>query len=194
MEKDFILEIYSLPQTVFTLKELSLLFPDISYLSLRKRAHYFARTGKLRSLTRGVYAKKEYNPYELANKLYSPSYISLETVLQKAGLAFQNYETIFVISYLSRKVTVDNRSINYRRITDNILLNKKGIEDQLTYSIATKERAFLDAVFLYKDYHFDNLGPLDWDLIHELVGIYESKRLRERVTKYYQYFKSTHAE
>ena len=32
-----------------------------------------------------------------------------------------------------------------------------------TYYVASKERAFLDILYLNKDYHFDNLSPLNFD-------------------------------
>jgi hypothetical protein len=68
-----------------------------------------------------------------------------------------------VASYLTRKIKVGEQEIFYRKIKDEILLNNLGVEERNSYFIATKERAFLDAVFLYKDYHFDNLRPLDWE-------------------------------
>ena len=80
MKKDLILSLYSQPQTVFTLDEISLLFPQIPYENLRSRIRYFTNAGKLKRLRQGLYAKNEYNPLEAANKVYKPSYISFETV------------------------------------------------------------------------------------------------------------------
>lgn len=183
---DFILTLYSRPQTVFTLKEVSLLFPDVAYADLKSRVGYFVRVGKLKNLRRGIYAKEGYNPFELANKIYTPSYISFETVLLKEGIVFQYYETIFVASYLSRTLRVNGHTIWYKQIGEPALSNISGIEEKSGYFIATKERAFLDAVFLYKNYHFDNLGGLDWDKIFGLVRIYDSKALDKRVKEYYK--------
>src|SRR5437016_1598697 len=105
MKGTIILSLYKRPESVFTLKEISMLFPQVPYGNLRKRMSYFAKTGSIKKLSRGLYAKDHYDVRELANKLYAPSYISLETVLQKAGVTFQYYETIFVVSYLSRAIT-----------------------------------------------------------------------------------------
>ncbi len=189
MNKDFVLQLYQKSQTVFTLKEISLLFPKISYQSLKDRLSYAVSKKKLLRLKKGVYSKIKFEPLELANKIYTPSYISLETVLQKEGIIFQNYQTIFVISYLTRKVNVLNYQIQYRKIKNEILLNKGGIEESNGYFIALKERAFLDAIFLYKNYHFDNLKILNWEKIFQLMGIYKSKVLEKRVKEYYQFFK-----
>lgn len=186
MGKDFILEIYKNRQTVFTLREISLLFPQIAYKNLKSKVNYFVNAGKLKRLRKGIYAKEDFDFWELANKVYTPSYISLETVLQKEGIVFQEYQTIFVVSYLTRRIKVAGQEIFYRKIKDEILLNSLGVNGEDSYSIASKERAFLDAVFLYRDYHFDNLKPLDWEKIKEMEKIYSNKALIRRVREYYR--------
>lgn len=191
--KDFILRLYSLPQTVFTLKEISLLFPNALYKNLKSQVSYFVKVNKLARIRKGIYAKEGYNPLELTNKIYTPSYISFETTLEREGIIFQHYETIFAASYLSRKVTVGGNNLVYRKIRDNILLNPKGIENKDNYFIASAERAFLDMIFLFKNYHFDNLDSLNWDEIMNLYKIYKSKALEKRVKDYYRIFKEAHA-
>lgn len=193
MKQSTILSLYQIPQTVLTLKDISFIFPEIPYNNLKRRLSYFARSGQLKKLRRGVYAKEKYDALELANKLYAPSYISLETVLQRAGITFQYYESIFAISYLSRTIEVDSHTIVYRKIKNDILLKKQGIEELGNVIIASPERAFLDAVFLYKNYHFDNLSPLNWDKIMELRDLYGRGVFTKRVDEYYQIYKEEHA-
>ena len=141
---------------------------------------------------RGIYAKDQYDIFELANKIYAPSYISLETVLQRAGVIFQYYDSIFSVSYVSRTVKADGKTIVYRRLKKEILLNKQGIEEQENVVIASPERAFLDSVFLYRDYHFDNLSSLNWEKVMDLKEIYRSGVFQKRVEEYYQIFKKDH--
>lgn len=184
MNNDLILTLYSQPQTVFTLDEISLFFPKIPYGNLRSRIRYFTNVGKLKRLRQGIYAKNEYNPLELANKLYVPSYISLETVLFKGSVVFQYYETIFAVSYLTRTVKVNNTNIQYRQIKGDVLTNTQGVEQKDGYFIASLERAFLDAVYIYRNYHFDNLGTIDWDKVAELKKIYGSRVFEKRVEDY----------
>jgi predicted transcriptional regulator of viral defense system len=193
MKNNIILSLYKKPQTVFTLQEISLLFPEIPYDNLKKRMSYFAKSGSIKKLRRGVYVKDQFNALELANKLYTPSYVSLETVLQKAGVTFQYYESIFAVSYISRTVKIGDHTIIYRRMKKNVLLNKQGIEEQENVVIASPERAFLDAIYLYKDYHFDNLSTLDWDKISELKDLYGNRKFFKRVEEYYQVYKENHA-
>ncbi|KKU13617.1 MAG: hypothetical protein UX21_C0040G0007 [Microgenomates group bacterium GW2011_GWC2_45_8] len=187
---DLILVIYSSPETVFTVAQLEQMNPAISPPSLRDRLRYFARVGKLIRIRQGIYGKSNFNPLELANKIYSPSYVSLETVLLREGVTFQVYETtFFLLSYLKREVKSGEYIFEYRQIKQSVLTNMTGIVRKVGYFEATKERAFLDALYIYKNYHFDNLGGLDWGKIHAMVDIYESKAMIMRVNKYYHAYK-----
>ena len=189
MKKSLIFQLYTLPQTVFTMKQLVLLFPDLSAGLIRRRLHYHVGTSKLVRLRPGIYAKPEFNALELGNKIYAPSYISFETVLEREGLIFQPYETIYLASYLSRQIQVGDYRFHYRKMKPETVINPEGLVAKDSYHIATKERAFLDTVLVYKNYHFDNLGGLDWERIEELQQIYFSRKLNQRVNQYYQEFK-----
>lgn len=177
-------ELYRLPQTIFTFREISLMFPKISGENLRSRLYYLVKTKKLISLRRGIYAKPNYSIYELGNKIYRPSYISLQTGLEKNGIIFQPHNAVFFASYLSRKITVAGTNFVYRKIKEPILLNPTGVYNENGVAYATKERAFLDTVLLYKDYYVDNFDGLDKDKIKELLPIYQNKALERRVKKY----------
>jgi len=65
------------------------------------------------------------------------------------------------------------------------LTDTSGIKKENGYFIASRERAFLDAIYLYKNYHFDNLNSIDWDLCRKLAGIYKSNALIERLGSYH---------
>jgi len=188
MDNDLILKLYSRPETVFSVAEISQLLPGISDESLRDRLYYFTKAGKLKRLRHGLYAKQDYNPLELANKVYRPSYISLETVLARAGVTFQYYQTIFLVSYLTRDIRIAETNIQYRRVKPGVLTNPAGIDRKQGYFIATPERAFLDAVYIYKNYHFDNLEAIDWKKAQGLKKIYNSKILEKRLSEYYQIY------
>lgn len=193
MKNDVLISLYKRPETVFTLKDIALLFPQISYLNLKERMKYFANKGGIKKIRKGIYVKDNYDVLELANKLYSPSYVSLETVLLKEGIIFQYSQNIFSVSYLSRSVSVAGNELRYRKIKDEILLNHRGIERVNQAEVAAKERAFLDAIFLFKDYHFDNLRPLDWEKIEGMKIIYNNKIFNKRINDYYQIYKTDNA-
>jgi len=180
-KKDFILSLYQSDKTVFTIDEIALISRDPERNNLKSKINYYARKGELRNVRKGIYTKIEYDPFELATKIFTPSYISLETVLWNEGVIFQTYETIFVISYLSRKIEVDENQIQYRRINEKYLLNPTGIIQKQNYAIATKERAFLDTLYLYKEYYFDNLEALEKEKVFSLLDIYRSRALSNKV-------------
>ncbi|MDH7476202.1 MAG: hypothetical protein QHH09_01885 [Microgenomates group bacterium] len=191
--KNIVLELYKKKQTVFTFKELYLMFPDLKKQSLKDKLRYAVKTKKLLRLRKGAYAKTNFNYFELANKIYTPSYISLETVLKKEGIIFQEISQITLVSYITRKIKINDVILNYRKIKDQVLTNKQGIIEIDNYFIASKERAFLDALFLFKDYHFDNLMPLDFKKIFQMVKIYKNKALESRVKKYYKIYQKDYA-
>lgn len=186
MEKGFLYTILRLEQTVFTFKELLLAWNTDAGIA-RRRISYYLRTGNLYAVRRGIYAKdKNYDLNELVTKIYTPAYISFETVLGSAGVTFQYYYQIFVATYQSNELIADGQKIVFRRLKSSILLNSSGIENKERYAIASPERALLDVIYLNKEYHFDNLSSIKWEVVYEIAPIYESKKVIERVNKYYQ--------
>jgi hypothetical protein len=184
IKSDLVLTVYKDIRTVFRLKDIAMLTGETSFESLNKKLNYYVRTGKLQNPRKGIYTKPDYNPEELACTIYTPSYISLETVFQMEGMVFQFDSTITAISYLSRNIDVENRSYQFRKIKGELLVNTSGItrkDNQI--NIATPERAFLDALYLKSDYYFDNLNPLNRELVYKLLPLYQSKVLTVRVKK-----------
>ena len=123
-----ILDIYNDSRTVFSLNSIALLIGETNSLVLRKKLNYYVKTGELMNPRRGIYAKKEYKSEEMACLLYTPSYISLEFVLQKAGIVFQYDSRITAISYLSRSLEIDGKDYQYRKLKNEILANTIGIK------------------------------------------------------------------
>lgn len=185
------------PQTVFSFKDIiSLWGEDVKSAtdsSLRVRVNYYVKSGELYPIRRGIYAKdKNYDKFEAGNKIFTPSYISFETVLSRSGVLIRRFNQIFLASYLSREITADDQVYSYRKIKDSVLKTEGfGVERKTGYSIATPERAFLDLVYLSTEYHFDNLSALDWEKVFELLPIFESEQLEKRVRKYYELFQSS---
>ena len=169
-------------RTVFTTSQLALLLGETNTTLVAKRMYYFVHSGQLLSLQRGVYAKPGYNPEELACVLQVPCYLSLEYVLQKAGIVFQYDSTLTAVSYRNRLFEVDGHSIQYRQMRGDLMADMRGIQNIGNINIATPERAFLDTIYLNAKYHFDNLHPLDKTIIQELLPSYQSERMKERVT------------
>ena len=185
MSKSPILQLYKDNKTVFTMRELSLIWQEDNLNRLKNKVKYYVSKGDLIRLRRGIYAKKDYNINEVAIKIYKPAYVSFETVLASSGVIFQYYETIFVASYLSREIALNNgEKIKYRKLKSEILLNSLGIKNENNISIASKERAFLDIIYLNPNYYFDNLSDIDWNKCFEIVKIYQSQKVEETLKNY----------
>jgi len=192
MKRDHLLILMRSKKTVFTFKDLFLLWGETDINFVKKKIHRYIKAGKMNSIRRGIYSKdKHYNKYELATKIYTPSYISFETVLGAAGVTFQLYGQIFIASYQTKEVECDGQKYSFHRIKDEILINQPGIESRENYSIASPERAFLDVIYIYKDYHFDNLSLLNWNKVYEILPIYGgNKRMAKMVKMYHEDFKN----
>jgi len=179
------------PQSVFTTKDVALLWAENNPVIISERLRKYVKVGKLSRIRRGIYAKdKKYNKYEFAIKIFRPSYVSFETVLGASGMTFQYYGNIFIASYLKREIACDGQTYSFVKIKDTILNNPKGIDQTGEYAIASKERAFLDTIYRSKKYHFDNLSPLDWDRVFDILPIYNNKKMEKTVQKYYENYKN----
>jgi len=191
MGKSDILSILRSDKTVFSFKDILLSSGENRPELLKRRLNYYTSCKQLYGIRRGLYAKdKDYNKLELATKIFVPSYVSFETVLVEFGIIFQHYSQIFIASYQTKEIICDRQAYTFKKIKDTILTNNAGVEDKNNYSVATKERAFLDTIYLNKDYHFDNLSSLDWDKIFEILLIYDNKRMTKNVKEYYKDFKA----
>src|SRR3989344_6266680 len=97
-------------KTVFSTKDIALLWQDTGTNAAQVRLNYYVKLGKLIRIKRGLYAKdKNYSKYELATNILRPCYISFETVLGASGVTFQYYGQIFVASYLKRELVCDGQ-------------------------------------------------------------------------------------
>lgn len=179
------------PKTIFSVKDVALLWGEEAENAVRVRLNNYVKIGKLIRVYRGIYAKdKNYNRFELATRIYTPSYISFETILTRAGINFQFYSNVFVASYVTRDIEAGDQKISFIRMKDYVLSNTAGIEHADGIATATKERAFLDRIYVSKDYHFDNLNALDWDKVFEILPIYNNKRMEKKVKQYFDHYKS----
>jgi predicted transcriptional regulator of viral defense system len=179
------------PKTIFSTKDISLLWQEKVDASLKVRLSQYVKNGKLIRVRRGIYAKDEnYDRFELATRIYTPSYISFETVLTRSGINFQKYDSIFAASYVTREITVAGQKISFIRLKDYVLSNISGLEFKQGIAIATKERAFLDRIYVSHDYHFDNLDVLDWTKVFQILPLYHNKKMEKRVKEYYKFYQT----
>ena len=170
------------PKTVFSLKDIALLWRESTSGATMVRLNYYVKKGDLYRIRKGLYAKsKDYNKLELATRILTPAYVSFETVLAREGLIFQYYEPIFVASYATRTIMIGEQTYSFRKMKNEVLVDATGIEHINETSIATKERAFLDMLYLRTKYHFDNIRSLNWNKVFEILPIYNNQKMCEKV-------------
>ena len=182
---NLIAKLYQSPKTILTNKDLALIWGETNLNNLKAKIAYYVKRGVLIRLTRNVFAKDaNYNAKELATSIYTPSYISFETVLREAGTIFQHYDTIFVAAPWPVAKKIGRYNLTFRKLKDSVLFSSAGVKNENNYSIATPERAFLDMIYLFPEYYFDNLESINWEQCAELVKIYSNKQLIKRLKKY----------
>lgn len=128
MKRDCLLDLMRTDKTIFTFKDVSLLWSETDRNLAKKKIYRYIKTGKMFSVRKGIYAKdKTYDKYELATKIYTPAYLRFETVLGAAGVTFQFYSQIFIASYQTKELECDGQKYSFCRIKDEILTNQNGL-------------------------------------------------------------------
>ena len=183
-QKNVLEAILSSSRSVFNIQSLRMLMESEKSQKLTQSLHYYVKEGKICNPRRGIYTKATYNEQEMACSLFRPAYISLEYVLQRAGVVFQYDDAITCVSYLNRIVEIDDKIYRFRIINPELWIGMEGIEQHDNILIATPERAFLDMVYLSAgNCYFDNLHPLNKTKVKQLLPLYQSKVLTERVAE-----------
>lgn len=183
-QKNVLEVILSSSRSVFNIQSLRMLMKSENSQKLTQSLHYYIKEGKIGNPRRGIYTKASYNEQEMACSLFRPAYISLEYVLQRAGVVFQYDDAITCISYLNRIVEIDDKTYRFRIINPELWIGMEGIEQHDNILIATPERAFLDMVYLSAgNCYFDNLHPLNKTKVKQLLPLYQSKVLTMRTTE-----------
>ena len=184
-KKNLLLLLFRDKRTVFHLIDIAMLTGETDRISLGKKLNYHVKKGQLQNPRKGIYVKPEFDPEELACRIYSPSYISLEYVLARNGIVFQYDERITSVSYLSRQVRVADLTLRYRKIKGELLVINAGLEKPTPFvTRALPERAFLDLLYLDPAAWIDNPAPLDKKKVLSLLSLYNSAALTRRVKKW----------
>lgn len=108
----------------------------------------FVKGGVLKKIGRNIYISplKEYNVEEIAADLYSPCYLSFESALSKYGILSQiPYTLTFATSTRSKKVILDGREVEYRKIKKELFF---GYNFLGKLPLAEPEKALLDQLYM----------------------------------------------
>ncbi len=182
-----LLKLYKDKKTVFNFDDLKTIFAISNNQVLKNKIHYLKTKNILSSPTRWIYIlqDKELNKFELANKIYSPSYISFFSALYHHSIIFQYQDDVYLAYKKTDEKQILDFSIKLKNLKKTILLNPDWIINNWYYSIASPERAFLDTIYLFWDIHFDNISNIKLEEVIRLLPIYHNKALEKKAKSYF---------
>lgn len=103
------------------------------------------------------------NPIELGiGFLHQYAYLSTESVLVKNGIISQNIPHLTLVSGVSKKFELFNRSYIVRQMRPEFLYQTIGITKENNYQKAEVERAVADLLYFNPHYHLDGKKLVDW--------------------------------
>ena len=166
--------------SLFTPKEFERIF-DVSESATQKFIHIHTKKKFFTKIRNGIYALTEKRPnlYFIANKIYTPSYVSLETALSYYGII---PETVYGITSIATKAKREFEAFginfSYTRIKKVAFQGyTTQQEDGKTFFIAEPEKALADYLYLV------SLGKRSWN------DRFETKKISmEKLEKYLNLF------
>jgi hypothetical protein len=119
-------------------------------------------------LKKGVYSSI-FNPpdsFEIANAIYTPSYISLESALNYYGILLQfPYSVTSVSPKKSKKLLIDEKEFEYVQISSKLYLDFRREGPAV---IASPEKALLDMIYIVsKGFRRIEFEDLDYSRINK---------------------------
>jgi len=121
---------------------------NLSRESARTTANRLVKRGILVRIHRGLYtlAGRDYSLFALANALYQPSVISMETALNYWGVTVQVPQIIYSVADGSYRIEIDNTQFVYRKINPPLL--RFGQVKKEGFYITEPEKSLLDTLYM----------------------------------------------
>jgi predicted transcriptional regulator of viral defense system len=173
---------------IFTINDLQ----KILQITTSTYSYVFAKRlvdeGVLERVTKGYYLLVSSKPsdFELANALYRPSYISLDSALTYYGILVQSPQQVTSVSTkLTRNIESKGKMFSYSFLSPQYFTDYQRVNDFL---IATPEKALVDTMY------FTALGrhSLSWEeLVLEQIDAKILHKIAARITNkaFVKYFK-----
>jgi len=184
---------------VFTTKDIKQVDADFQANNLMR----WMEKGYIKQLRRNYYMFSDIDInesvlFEVANRIYSPSYISLEAALSYYGLI---PETVFAITSVSTRKTNrfsnDLGKFSYKTLSKDLFWGYNIVNDGLVqFAIAEPEKLLLDYLYLNShldsdaDFHEIRFNFREFEQIYNVetlekyTNTFDNKTLRKRVIKF----------
>lgn len=163
---------------VFTLADMRAMFPRASARAVAKDLQRWKSRGRISSLKRGVYELRyprasDVPDFFVANRLYSPSYVSLESALSHYGLVPGVAQAVTSVTSKPTRRFRNGRGLFVYRTLSPARFNGYRIarEGRFSVLLAEPEKALAD--HLYLKFHRRKAMDLeeerlDWKLVRRL--------------------------
>ena len=188
---------------ILSLVEIALAFPKLD----KRRLNEWCKKGYIENVKRGFYRftdlpKQEGVRFFSANKIYNPSYISLESALSFHQIIPESVFTVTSVSTLNTtNLKTSLGSFNYNHIKENLYFGYVLVEiNGLTVSMASLEKALLDYLYLHSElksemdfqalrWNKEELKKINSQMIEDYLTLFNSKSLSKRfsILKKYMY-------
>jgi predicted transcriptional regulator of viral defense system len=165
-------------------------------LSEWKKKEWILQLKKGMYIINHEYYTKQLNTFFLANQLYFPSYVSLETTLSFYNLIPEGvYCTTSVSTNKTNSFQNKFSSFTYASIKKTLFFGYEVFqENQQKYFFASKEKAMLDFLYfnlknltietnLVEMYRFQNVKQLNITVLKKYLVLFENKKLSAVVKK-----------
>lgn len=169
---------------VFTLLDVIKLFPDEREQLVKVQLSRFAKKELISQIKRGIYCfdQKKIDEFDLANRLYQPSYISLETALNYYGIIPDISQSVTSVTLTTTKAMMNQfGSFTYTKIAHRLFfgfIKVQSVEGLSHFTIAQKEKALLDYLYIRKIRSFIdlrlNLNTIDSEIYRSYSKSYPS--------------------
>lgn len=180
---------------VFTVRDLALRWQMSNEKDVAQLAGYYTKQGRLHRLKGGLYSLVPTpEQFEIAQKAFTPSYISGQSALRYHGIIFQYYDFVSCMSIARRTITINGSNYQYHQLSRELFFNSLGLIKKQRYMIAGPERAIIDSLYINSSIGFDNLEGLDTGLLQELAKLYNQPRIWKALKLYFPGLKSEHSE
>lgn len=149
-QPDFVAKIKQKRLGLFSKSDIRALF-KVSAVSATFLLHRYTKRGLILKVKRGLYALPDFLPPDtyIANRLYSPSYVSREFALSYHGIIPETvYELTSVSTKASRRFEALGKVFTYRRIKREAFTGYATVrQNGFSFRIADAEKAFVDALY-----------------------------------------------
>jgi len=184
---------------LFTFADILKWFPEVNLFTLKVDLNKWIKKGYLKKIKKGLFWFPEVeisDQFYLAEKLLSPSYISLETALNYYGIIPDISQKVISLTPLTtRKFKTIFGDFWFCHIKKDYFFGFKSVysnDKKFFYNIAVPEKALLDFIyfnlkrlkeiedFSEERFCFDNF--FSWKTCFEMAKVFQNKRVFE-ITK-----------